>query len=1172
MKIKILLSLILSGFFLLPRPLSAQVWLKDYQPRKSTPSNMNFYDIQKAFDAYWSKKAAGGETITEEENGWAPFKRWEFFMEPRVYPSGNTDLPSIYPQIQWLRSVQSLPATWKSLGPDVVPNVIYKPTKSGAGRINTIAFHPTNPFTFWIGAPSGGIWKTTNGGQSWETTTDELASIGISDIAVNPLNPNELYAVTGDGDAGDTYSIGIIRSYDGGATWKMTGIMMSISERDYFRRIIIDPQDTSILLATSNHGIYRTTDGFTSGSIVRQGSFRDLEYKPGDFSIIYATSYDVNGDASIFRSTDQGKTFNVTSTGLNTQGKVNRIELAVTPANPAIVYALASAASDDGFYGLYKSANSGQTWTAIYDQSDPINLLGWELAGKDKGGQGWYDLSMAVSPTSENTLMTGGVNIWKSTTGGSSFSITAHWIGSPLVAYVHADHHMLKYNPLNNRLYSCNDGGIYYSPDNGRSWTDLSDGLTILQIYRTATTDAVHDLYLTGNQDNGSILSSGGNWQQVTGGDGMECAIDPNNHEILYTSYYNGNFYKSTDGGVNFNPIGPTGQPGSGAWITPFLLENSSPVFTGYADVYQSPDAGTSWLTLSDGLTGGTNLRSMAVASSDHHTIYAATYTSILVSRNGGISWDDISAGLPQQAIMSIEVSPNNPEKLWVALSGFADNEKVYRSTDGGTSWENYSDGLPNIPCNVIKYKNPSDDALYLGADIGVFYRDNSMSTWQPFISGLPNVIINDLEIQIPYSRIVAGSYGRGLWSSDLYPAQNTMYAYIYTGNRNNCLDDSTTITIRTVSNPDSIAWNFNGEEHLTVNGSQAVRVKFTTPGVKNISAVVYKNGSGYSTSLDHYVRVVSQPELQGTVYGASSFHRGDEASLLAYGAETYSWQPSGSVTSPDAAMTLASPDSTTRYVVTGTLGNCSATDTVTIIVRPGPVNDDVCSATPLQNGMNGPFTNVNASVQPGEPMPDTTDCNTQITWCNEGGLQHTVWFSYEATSSSSSFVTSGFDTQIALYSADACEAILNGGDTLIAANDDFFGADKQYAAAIDEAPLTAGKRYWIQVDGSAGGAMGIFYINIYDAPVGIGPEQAAPEKVRIYPNPGTGEFTVDLHGITGQVTLRVIAITGAVVDEETFFPAGDELQHKFTITEKGVYIISISGAVDHVVKRVVVE
>ncbi len=673
MRIKFLVILFLSGTVMLPLNLHAQAWMKNIPVKKSGSSGPDFRDVQQAFNTYWAGKRTGIDESHEEGKGWEQFKRWEYFMEPRVYPGEQLELPSIYPQIKYIQTLTSLPATWQSLGPDIVPPVIFKQTKSGAGRINTVAFHPTDPLTMWVGAPSGGIWKTTNGGQSWETTSDQLASIGVSDIAVNPLNPDELYVVTGDGDAADTYSIGILKSYDGGSTWAQTGIMMDLSEKVYFRRIIIDPQDTSVLIATSNNGIYRTTNGFQTGSIVQQGSFKDLESAPGNFFIIYATKYDAGGNAGIYRSTNAGLTFGTLTNGLNFSGRVDRIELAVTPANPNILYALASSSSDDGFYGLYKSTNNGLNWTTVYDHTDPLNLLGWELGGKDKGGQGWYDLSLAVSLTDENLLLTGGVNIWKSSDGGTSFKIAAHWIGSPSVPYVHADHHMFKYNPLNNRLYSCNDGGIYYSSDDGNSWHDISDGLTILQIYRTAATNAVYDLFLTGNQDNGSMMRSGGNWQQVTGGDGMECAINQENSNILYTSYYDGNFYKSVDGGNNFSPIGPADQPGSGAWITPFQLgsRNPSDIYTAYSDIFKSPDAGNNWLALSENLTGGSTLRSMAVAPSDNNTIYAATYTGIWITRNGGITWGDIIQGLPQQAIMSIEVAPNNPEKVWVALSGF---------------------------------------------------------------------------------------------------------------------------------------------------------------------------------------------------------------------------------------------------------------------------------------------------------------------------------------------------------------------------------------------------------------------------------------------------------------------------------------------------------------------
>ncbi len=1167
MSSKVLFLFLLLGICLSFRPAYAQVWLRKLaEEKKATRSEMNFYAIQKAFQA-WE------DTATETEGGWAQFKRWEFFMEPRVYPSGDLNLPSIYEQIRSLEKLTSLPAGWKSLGPFTVPSSIFSQEKAGAGRINTIAFHPFNANIMWVGAPSGGIWKTTDAGATWSTVTDDLASIGISDITINPLNPDVLYAVTGDGDAGDTYSIGIIKSTNGGATWKPTDVTLQLSDRVYFRKIIIDPIDTATLVATSNQGIYRTEDGFKTAYIVKQGNFKDLEIKPGQKNTFYATSFDINGNAEIYKSGDNGKTFGVLTNGLNFFGKVNRIELAVTKANPEIVYAVASAASDDGFYGLYKSTNSGLSWTTVYDKNDPINLLGWELNGRDSGGQGWYDLSMAVSPIDENILLVGGINIWKSTDGGRTFNISAHWIGSRNVPYVHADHHILRFNPSNRRVYSGNDGGIYYSRDNGDSWADLSDGLTILQIYRTAATDQVSDLFLTGNQDNGSMMLSNSIWKQVTGGDGMECAINQNNKNVLYTSYYNGSFYKSIDGGINFNPIGPADQPGSGAWITPFALgsQDQSSVFAAYSDLFQSPDAGSSWFTLSDNISQGTNLRSMAVAPSDPSIIYAATYTDLYVSRNHGVSWENISAGLPQQAIMSIEVSPNNPEKLWVAFSGFSAGEKVYRSENGGRSWVNYSDGLPNLPCNVIKYKLRSSDGLYLGADVGVYYRNNTMSSWRIFNTGLPNVIINDLDFQYSTNRVIAGSFGRGLWISSMYSPQNKMYAYIYAKSRYTCLNDPTEFSVETPEPPDSIVWNFNDEQRTTSTGNQPVQVTFKTAGVKNISARIYHGGELYTAELNNYVTITESPDLKVMSYGAATYHKGDKATLIAYGADSYSWSPASSLFTPASATTLASPTVTTTYKVTASLGSCSAEDSLTIQVQPGPVNDDVCSALALHPGMNGPFTNVGASVQLNEPLPDTTNCNTQYTWCPEGGLQNTVWFSFKAVSSASSFVTSGFDTQIALYSADACEALLNNNYTLIAANDDYFGASNKYAAAINEAPLEPGVRYWIQIDGSGGGEQGTFYINVYDEPVGTDHVIPPDHKVKVFPNPSEGEFDLEINHITGKVIIRIMNMTGKILREKKTTMNGSAIEH-FRVDHPGIYMIGIIGEKEQLWEKVVVK
>ncbi|MBU0765535.1 MAG: hypothetical protein KJ607_11935, partial [Bacteroidetes bacterium] len=735
-----------------------------YIDTKDDASEPGFYEIQSAFQFYSS-----GKDITSVK-GWKQYKRWEEFIEPRVYPSGYLPRDIIWTEYQKKKSSPADKATvanWTHLGPDNVPTQIVYGTKRGVGRINCVAFHPANPDIFWVGAPSGGLWKTTDGGSTWATTTDDLPSIGISDIAVHPSNPDIIYIATGDGDASDTYTVGVLMSTDGGATFSTTGLNWTVDNNRIIRRLIINPDNPDILIAATKAGIYRTTDAGVNWTNVQTGRFKDLEFKPGDPSVVYAARY---ADVDVYKSTDSGNSFSViTPVGLTTSDTY-RCELTVTPANPSVIYAVFSNWDDDGFHSLYKSTNSGTSWTKTIDASS-VNLLGWESDGSDSGGQGWYDLAMVVSPSNANTVYVGGVNLWKSTDGGYSFNINAHWWGDG-TEYVHADHHWLSYSP-SGILYSGNDGGLYKTSDGGNNWIDISDHIHILQIYRLGVSQTNENIVITGSQDNGTMKYNTGTWNGVIGGDGMECVIDFNNENIMYGSVYYGQIRKSTNGGNNFNDISPASD---GAWITPYLMHptNSSILFAGYDEVYKTTTGGSSWFTISSGLTGGENLRSIAVAPSDPDYIYAATYLNIWMTTTGGGSWSEITTGLPGQYIKYITVSDADPDKLWITFSGYTAGEKVYSSSDGGSSWTNFSTGLPNLPVNCIVFENGSNDALYCGTDLGVYYTDNSLTEWTDFNDGLPNVIVNELEIQYDSGKIRAATYGRGLWESDLYTPAST--------------------------------------------------------------------------------------------------------------------------------------------------------------------------------------------------------------------------------------------------------------------------------------------------------------------------------------------------------------------------------------------------------------
>ena len=740
----------------LPITLYSQDWIDKMQN-----PNINFYETQQDFEEYWRNKPI------EKGKGWKQFKRWENFMIPRVFPSGEYNPNILIDEYKNLTEtnnqfLMSPPNIWEQVGPDNVP-LQSNGDKRGIGRVNTVAFHPTNPNIIYVGAPAGGFWKSSNNGQTWSTTTDFLTNLGVSDIAINPNNANEIYIITGDRDAGDTYSYGLMKSIDGGNSFNLTGLSFNITNYYKGNRVLIDPTNTNVIIVATSNGIYRSVDSGVTFVLTYSGiNMTDIEFHPTNPDIIYGAS---KGNTSIYKSSDNGISWSQAGSGLPSTNSVVRACVAVTPDNPQVVYAMFGNNSN-GFYGVYKSSDEGLTWS---QQSNSPNLLGWSATGSDNDGQAWYDLAFAVSPTNEDILFVGGINCWKSTNSGQSWNINTHWYGANGITYMHADEHMLKYNPLNNYLYSGNDGGLYYSNDNGNDWMDISDGLHITQFYSLGVSQTVQDKVITGSQDNGTFLKSNLNWDAVIGGDGMECIIDYTNSNIMYGSLYYGDIRKSTNGGNSFSSIAPANN---GSWETPYILDMNDPniIYIGYDEIKKSIDGGNNWTQITNGETNGGKINEIAISKSNPNVIYFTDDSNIFKTTDGGNNWIQVNNNLPYLYISYVIINPNDENTVWVTFSGYSSGKKVYKSIDGGNSWVNISGTLPNVPINCIELdKNNNLETLYIGSDLGVFTSDSTLNDWNLFNNNtLPNVIVNELEIQYQSNKLFAATYGRGLWSIDL--------------------------------------------------------------------------------------------------------------------------------------------------------------------------------------------------------------------------------------------------------------------------------------------------------------------------------------------------------------------------------------------------------------------
>jgi photosystem II stability/assembly factor-like uncharacterized protein len=733
-----------------------------------SPDTDDFATIQQQVEDWFARRDKG------RGSGYVQWKRWEFINENRLDANGKITHHAALNRKAYLnyldnnssRGVTSTNGSWYTLNITGWTNAGwgYNP---GLGRVNCIEFHPTNTQTFWVGIPSGGLWRTTNHGATWIPLTDGLPSIGISGIVVDPSNTNIIYILTGDGDGGDTKTIGVLKSLNGGQTWNTTGLSYAVTDDKTGFKLIRHPANNNIIWAVMTDGLWRTLDGGVNWTNMRAGSYRDLEFKPGTPSTLYASSSN-----AFFRSVDDGVNWTQITSGLPSGS--SRIAIGVTPNNANYIYLLCGPGGSGGngsFKGVYRSTDSGVNFTF---RSNTPNILGSSKTGDDDDDQSGYDLAIAVNRLDYGILMCGGINNWRSSDYGATWTISSHWRITdmpPGVDYVHADIHALDINPLNNRLYCGSDGGLFWSDNFGDDWYDISSDLDPTQWYRIADYEMNVDLLIGGTQDNGSNKYTGSSiMTHILGADGMDCAISHANSNTIYVSQQFGDFYKSTDGGNSFVQVKPAGS--SGAWVTPLIMDpnNDNILYAGYSDVYRTADGGSSWTNL-----GSVGNRGLAMSKSNSSVIYAAGDFILQRSANSGSTWTTISSGLPStQLITGIAVDPQDANQVWVTLDQFVAGQKVYYTANAAATtviWNNITGTLPNTVMNCIVTDDGlgTDDVLYIGSDIGVFYTDASLNDWILYSNWLPVVLVFDLEINDLYNMIVAATYGRGLWRSETY-------------------------------------------------------------------------------------------------------------------------------------------------------------------------------------------------------------------------------------------------------------------------------------------------------------------------------------------------------------------------------------------------------------------
>ncbi|MBL0272670.1 MAG: PKD domain-containing protein [Chitinophagaceae bacterium] len=771
---------------------------------------------------------------TGRGTGYKQFQRWLYERKFHTDENGYY----IPPQTDWNNYLQSrsslqpgiiAAANWTELGP-----LGWNRTSSwnpGTGRISAMAIHPANESIIYAGSPGGGLWKTVNAGASWQPLTDNNSLwMSVFSITIDPGNQNIVYAGTSTGL--------LLKSVDAGINWSPTGA----GPTGTIRKILIHPTSGNIVFACASNGIFRSTNSGTSWTQVHSVSKEDIEFKPNDVNILIASGNDV------VRSVDNGVTWTTlgAAQGITNSG---RTLVAVSAANPNTVYAVQ--ASGSLFGRMYKSTDAGLTFvtTVVGNPASGTNYFGYEASGTGTSGQAGYDMGMDVSPTNANDVYIAGIICWRSVNGATSFTPLTEWFLPNSTGYNHADVHGLQW--INSTIYSISDGGIYKSIDMGDNWTDLSPGLGIRQFYRIANSQTNANVITGGAQDNGSVARQvSGTWVDWLGADGMEGLVSPTDHLKLWGTSQNGSIYRSTNGGNSYTGLP---RPSPGQWVTPLFMHptNETILYGGWTGVYKSTNSGTSW-TLISGATITTTLADLAVAPSNPNYIYASNGNTLYVTTDDGANWVTRTA---PSTINDIAVDPTNPSKIWIACN--STTNRVMVSTDAGATFTNISGNLPAIIARTVVVDNQTPRGIYVGMNIGVYYKDEASPNWVTYSDNLPLVAVNELEIQFASGKIRVATYGRGVWES---PVVSTCAASVpvadFTANAVNiCVGQTVAFTNNSTDCQSTYAWTFAGGTPATSTATNPT-VTYNTQGNYTVSLTVTNPGGSNTKTVNGYITV----------------------------------------------------------------------------------------------------------------------------------------------------------------------------------------------------------------------------------------------------------------------------------------------------------------------------
>ncbi|HKH46103.1 MAG TPA: hypothetical protein VKM72_15690 [Thermoanaerobaculia bacterium] len=770
----------------------------------------------KALEHYRRKRAPVGEAAI-------PVERYLVALEhmakmPQYSSARRTVLPSRVELRQKGISYAvdaAVLGAWTWLGPGNV-----------GGRTRALVVHPTSPQTMYAGGAAGGVWKTVDGGGNWFPLGDLLPNLAVNTLALDRLNPNILYAGTGEGfsNVDALRGAGVFKTVNGGASWTHLASTRN-ANFSFVNDVVVSPKSSQRIYAATGTGVWRSLNGGVSWTRILNaqvnGGCLDLVIRTDQTTDFLFAACGTNAQGTVYRNT-KAESAGSWSVVLREPG-MGRTSLSIAPSNQKVIYALAASIQpgnfQDGLHGVFRSTTGGAagSWMAQVrnTSANPLSTLLLTNAAfavcVDEPvffNQGWYDNVIAVDPKDPNRVWAGGIDLFRSDDGGRNWGLASYWWDDSVPAYAHADQHAIAFHPsyngtTNKTMFVGSDGGVFRTA-NARAATaktlagactsaatpftsqNLNNGYGVTQFYHgVALPDGLS--YFGGTQDNGTVLGddfSGPNeWEESLGGDGGYVAVDPDDTNVRYAENPNLSIQKSVDAGANWDLAveGITEDSENFLFTTPFTIDATDPqrLWTGAFALWRTIDGATSW-TQASGLVAGDEssvVSAIAVDPQNGNHVLAGTSggyihrTTSALTSTGGTAWPFTR---PRDGfVSSLAIDAADPNLAYATYSNFGGGH-VWKTTDGGATWTTI-DGvgagrLPDIPVHSIVVDPLFFNILYAGTDLGVFITLDSGQTWMVENTGFANVVTESLQVLTTNDEtwLYAFTHGRGAWRIQL--------------------------------------------------------------------------------------------------------------------------------------------------------------------------------------------------------------------------------------------------------------------------------------------------------------------------------------------------------------------------------------------------------------------